>query len=68
MLKKAAQKLLKAPQNLPHLGTPKIYQKCIFGNLGGQEHRQNGALLGYILCPKMAQAEGSDFGSQIDFL
>ena len=68
MLKKAAIWFLKAPQNHPHLGTPKIYQKSIFSNLGAQEHLQNGALLGYILCPKMAQAEGSDFGSQIDFL
>ena len=32
---KSGPKVTESPQNLPHLGTPKIYRKCIFGNFGG---------------------------------
>ena len=52
----------------PELAPPKSYQETFLAIWASQKHSQNGALLGYILCPNMAQAGGSDFGSQIDFL
>ena len=61
MLKKAAQKLLKAPQNLPHLGTPKIYQKYIFGNLGGPRAPPKWGPLGLYFMPQDGPSWGLRF-------
>ena len=50
------------------LAPPKIYQEAFLAIWASQEDSQNGGLLGYILCPNMAPAGGSDFEFQIDFL